>query len=1203
MLRPSAGTVRWLLLSDIHFKHRDLNRVRQTAEWIVSQASQHRVQRVVVCGDLLTSRTMQPTDVLSACYRFVGHLIDAVPRVNILLGNHDLAYRRDYQITALEALNINRLSPYVSLHSGIGHHEWDGRRVLLLPFREEQDELVNTIAAISPDEASKTVAFAHLAINKAITQRYVAGRPLTANPITYSGLTGPDRFASLARTFTGHFHSHQIITQKRSGDLQGSVTYLGSPLQLTWADLYDEQRGVVLFDPETLEHEMLVNPYGVGYVTADLQQVLNDQVDEGAVNDKHVMLLGELSHLKYITARDKLLSLGVRSVRGVREWNPTGPALNADNQSFGGLGVSVPASDAAVQPLEPINETGSDTTSDGISGSDPVTETRVRILDLATEGREYVESLELEEPLLSRRDELVRVGQRIIQFSREMADRTQLPDINYQEFLDRPHQAVGASTAIELPAPSSDVFVAEPRKLTITNFLGVQGTLAIDFRQDIPRGLTFLVGDNGSGKSTLVEAMVWCQFGQCIRSGLAVKDVVNDNVGMNCSVVLEFTNGYTIARYRKHRNYRNRVVVFLHGEPQLQLEHPDARATQAAIDELLGISYESYVRTVVLDHEGASSFLNSKPAERRDLIETSLGLSVLDQCGQVSKQLLKNLDEDVGDLESRLEFLHRGMEEIQRRLQDLNRKQNRVEAEAKEAVASLEAAIQENTITAQQIDGQGPSNEGYSQFEHKHAELGIDTANLEGEILTARKRVQALLRRDESAEISKVFHIKISTLQNHINLKQGDLQRLESSYALMQEQRQAESTSWLDQLQQQLNQKLECMPVAHLIGLRKFLHAVETYLLRFRLKAIRGLSYIFWRLGNGLPRTSTQDHDHEACINNIRADIKSSVSRLQSLKHEADKTGFAKRLTTDDAGRIKEQLAQAIQAQDALQDERNRQRERQREKSRVLEAFQQDSTLKQHEAATYRCLIEPEEKSLHSQRSEYDSLAAKHEMLVADRELFVFWSSTLTKRPRVASSSSSTMSSEAAKLTFRGHVLKQSLPKLNALLAQALTALYDDTRHARAMTTGMLRSLFDSDEFITNESLSSGSVLEPSLAINSSLAYGKRSGGERKRLNLALYFALLQLWQAGSAHRAHYVLVDEVFDSLDEAGQAAVVRWCGLMAQRVAGWIVVITHSRFLIERDPEENIDKFLVVKASMGPRGTELVVDGQRIGIQDGA
>lgn len=168
----------------------------------------------------------------------------------------------------------------------------------------------------------------------------------------------------------------------------------------------------------------------------------------------------------------------------------------------------------------------------------------------------------------------------------------------------------------------------------------------------------------------------------------------------------------------------------------------------------------------------------------------------------------------------------------------------------------------------------------------------------------------------------------------------------------------------------------------------------------------------------------------------------------------------------------------------------------------------------------------------------------------------------------------------------------QSLSELNALLAQVLTVLYDDTRHARAMSTGMLRSLFDSDsaDSMTNKSFSSGLVLDRTLAVHPSLAYSKHSGGERKRIDLALFFSLLQLGQAGSAHRAHYLLVDEVFDNLDEAGQASIVRWCGLMVQRVAGWIIVITYSRFLVERDREEDTRKILVIRARMGQEGIEL-------------
>lgn len=199
---PPLPNPRWLLLSDIHFQVRDLERIKTTAEWIVSLTRQTPgISRVVICGDVLTSRSMQPTAVVSAAYRFLSDLTSAVPHVNVILGNHDLAYRRDYSTTALEALNMSRLKPFVSLHDEVSRDNWDGRDVLVLPFREDQTELTAAVAEIDPNEAARTVAFAHLALNRAVTQRHIVYSDSTsAGPsVRYRGLTGPDHFSTLAR--------------------------------------------------------------------------------------------------------------------------------------------------------------------------------------------------------------------------------------------------------------------------------------------------------------------------------------------------------------------------------------------------------------------------------------------------------------------------------------------------------------------------------------------------------------------------------------------------------------------------------------------------------------------------------------------------------------------------------------------------------------------------------------------------------------------------------------------------------------------------------------------------------------------------------------------------------------------------------------------------------------------------------------------
>ncbi|KAF5020333.1 hypothetical protein F66182_7639 [Fusarium sp. NRRL 66182] len=1214
----AASTVRWLLFSDLHFKHPDLDRIRQTANWILTEAKRRQVTRVVVCGDLLTSRTMQPTHVLSECYRFVGLLSDAVPRVHILLGNHDLAYRRDYHTTALEALNINRLAPYISLHKDISLQEWDGRRVLLLPFREEQRELTEAVAALSPAEASKTVAFAHMAIHKAILQRYVVGNGAgntAASSIRYSGLTGPHHLGPLAQTFTGHFHSYQTITQRESdgskASQQGKITYLGSPLQLDWADLHDDQRGVVLLDPETLQHEMLVNPHAVGYTTADVQDVLDGRVEKDAVTNKYVKLLGELGLLKYVNARDKLTSLGVR---GVHKWTPTAFTMYTEHTPFGS---SVPASDASVQPLEvrPRRNHSSDTAHDGTPSSANGNGRRPDRLDFAAEARKYAMSLELDESLDPRREELVRVGQRMIQAaSSGVTDQEGDVEFNHQNFLDESPQATSTGRVTDLTGSSGRVFVAEPCTLTVTNFLSVQGTITIDFRHDFQRGLNFIVGENGSGKSTLIEAVVWCQFGLCVRSGMAVNDVINDVVGKNCCVSLGFANGYAITRYRKHKPHGNRVIVSLDGEPQPQFEHPDARTTQAAINELLGIDYKMYVKTIVLSHESAASFLRSNATERRELTESSLGLSILDSCWQVSKLSLKDIDKKMEKVGSDLEVLDRTVTHVEGNLRNWNQMRTRYEKEAADLALSLDKAMQDHATAKLRLEDQASSITKQNDIQREQAHHGIDMSEYEQQMSAAGIGFCSVEASVRSAAFDNSFCTEISTLQDQVNIEQEKLHRLRNSYHEMQEQKHAESTSWLGQLKQQSTQSPLPVPGLHLTMLHRFLYPIKMMVIMGILRILRALKGDY---------QGTDINGQETALNSLLEDIKTSATELQDFKSKAKRIIELKQEATNlTVTMIEQQLAenrQAIQTCKALEqqslleqqimfEEQKAILEKQEaimhnQKQQVkLEQQQQEVMLRKRDAAHYTELVDNQQKSLDSLQVERTALVLKRQGLAVDRELFAFWSSALSKRASRISSSTSTKSTAKSTANFREYILKNSLSELNALLAQILTVLYDDTRHTHAMATGILHSLFESetDDEDMNTCSSPGPILDQTLAVHHSLAYYKRSGGERKRVDLALFFAILQLGWARSAHRAQYLLVDEVFDSLDVAGQEAVVRWCHVMSQTMIGWIVMVTHSRFLIERDPEKDRGRALVVNVRIGKQGTELSSDGRRIGIQ---
>ncbi|KAL6925355.1 hypothetical protein FSST1_002629 [Fusarium sambucinum] len=1117
--------MRWMLFSGLYFRNRDLDRVRRTAKWIVAEAERRRIRRVVICGDLLISRTMQPTNILSAYYGFIRDLSDVVPHVNVLLGNHDLPHHHGYQTTALEALNIKRLAPHVSIHGDIDRQEWDGRQVLLLPLREDKSELTGSVAAIDPDEASKTVAFTVLAFNNAILQSCT---PHTTNSITYRGLTCPTQLASLVRTFTGQFDYYRTITQNNiqsnGVDLRGSITYLGSPLQLSWRDLNDEQRGVVVFDPQTLRHELLINPHVVSYTLVAVDRVLNGQVYQDAIKDKHVMLLAKPAHINYVTARDSLFSLGARSIRDVTR-------MNTNQMRLKDLASTTPTSDIEVQySEEPFQIENSLTEPSHIALKSNLSALpTIKALDIDAEAREYVESLDLDASLGSQRDDLVRAGQRIIQASRAITHQDDGLQVNYEDFLNDSYHTLGTRASNGLTVAKNNIFVAEPRTLTITNFLGVQHTITIHFRHDLPRGLTLLTGDSGYGKSTLGEAMVWCQFGRCIRNGLEADDVINDSIGMNCSVTLEFTNGYAITRYRRHQVQGNRVVITLNGERQPQVEHPDARTTQAAVNELLGLDYETYVRTVVLSRESTASFLNPTPIQRRDLIETSLGLPMLDEWGQMARLLLKNIDLKATAVRKSLGEVTRAINDNEQRLVELERQQERLANEESNAVASLESIRRQHKEKSDKIERRA----------HK--------ANL--------------------THASPDPRIKVFAFQKRIRIEQETLDQLWASYAELDRQRSVDTARWVADLYDRVRNKLKAIMRAPPRDRRRLFHSTYRIVLKFLLIAIRNCRFMF---------TSSESAHRQVIMDSLVREVDERKSRLKAVKREGNRAINNALTMSEKSLRLSRQ---------AWTREVRQQTHRKR--------LQEQVTMKQSNVAVYRHLAEEERQSKRRLQSEHELLLNDLRAIARDHELFEFWASALSQRVNNPSSAASIKSKEKPTIGFRDHILLKAISELNVFLPKILTVMYGDAQHLN-MATGMLYSIFCPD----SGSEFAPSVLNSKLPLNTSLSYGKRSACERKRVDLALFFALLHLGRAKSAHHAHYVLLDEVFDNLDNADQAAAIRWLSVMPETVMGWVVVITHSQVLIERDLGHDSGKGLVVRANMGQDGTEFSVNGCIIG-----
>ena len=132
------------------------------------------------------------------------------------------------------------------------------------------------------------VTMTHLSINSAISNRKSA--------LEYLGYLDRDLFSPFKRTFSGHFHCHQTLETKG-----GPITYVGSPMQFTFGDINDEDRGGILYYPNQDTFELKRNPKGVHFIEIPIDIALKSKKGKSftemkkKVEDKFVLLTGNTS--------------------------------------------------------------------------------------------------------------------------------------------------------------------------------------------------------------------------------------------------------------------------------------------------------------------------------------------------------------------------------------------------------------------------------------------------------------------------------------------------------------------------------------------------------------------------------------------------------------------------------------------------------------------------------------------------------------------------------------------------------------------------------------------------------------------------------------------------------------------------------------------------------------------------------------------
>lgn len=167
-----------------------------------------------------------------------------------------------------------------------------------------------------------------------------------------------------------------------------------------------------------------------------------------------------------------------------------------------------------------------------------------------------------------------------------------------------------------------------PQKLTLKNFMPFRSTGEQEHHVDFSNlDLFAITGPMASGKSSLIDAIVWCLYGRTARYGADSKGVIAAGES-TCEVALDFTIGSRWFRaVRRTGKTTESGLSEREGEEWIQDVSGSDRLTER-IEELLGLDFDSFTKTVVLPQGRYAEFLSSEPSKRRDLLEKILELGV-----------------------------------------------------------------------------------------------------------------------------------------------------------------------------------------------------------------------------------------------------------------------------------------------------------------------------------------------------------------------------------------------------------------------------------------------------------------------------------------------------------------------------------------------------------------------------------------------
>ena len=262
---------------------------------------QNGITTIFQLGDLFDRRKYISFQSLALCRRYFFDIMrDKNIQFYTLLGNHDITFKNTLEVNSPQLL-LQEYENICIYDSPSSDNEW-GIDIIPWICKDNEAEVLDFIK-----RSTNHVCFGHFELQ---------GFEMDRGNICHEGMD-PATLQKYDLVLSGHFH-HKSNS--------GSIVYVGTPGEMTWAD-YNDERGFHIYDTETRDLEFIKNPLQMFYKIQynDDELYYNDLVnaDYSHLTSKYVKIVVEKRNNSFLfdTLLDTLAKVNPLEVSVVEDFS------------------------------------------------------------------------------------------------------------------------------------------------------------------------------------------------------------------------------------------------------------------------------------------------------------------------------------------------------------------------------------------------------------------------------------------------------------------------------------------------------------------------------------------------------------------------------------------------------------------------------------------------------------------------------------------------------------------------------------------------------------------------------------------------------------------------------------------------------------------------------------------------------------------